>query len=209
MKVRARRRLSTVAFVLALALSSTNAQAQTVSIDFETLPDGSIPYGSVADSYSAWGITFFQEGIGPQCPGFVKGVYGSEDFFAFCYVTTYPPGFNIILEFSSPVNFVAADVMSAPGRFVTLKAFSYDGQQLATAQSSDSQDFWKGGIEVTSDEGISRAEFWPSHTNSGVGIDDLEYGWTPIVGIPTLGTWGLLFFSVLLCTAAAVLLRCS
>lgn len=175
-----------------------------VTIDFETLPDGSILSGGpIANRYVGYGVTFHEDGYGNRMPALAAKASG--DHYAQSNVTTYPPGFNIVAEFSVPVTLVAADVKTAVGVTVTMKAFAQDGTLLATSESADSADFWKGRIEVSTDRAISRVEFWPSVIQAGVGIDNLLIGRAQ--EIPALDTIGLLLLAVSLAAAGTFLPR--
>jgi hypothetical protein len=183
-----------------LTIDSGAAPQVGAFIDFETLPGGSpVPEGEVGSWYLSRNVRFHELGYGYRQPGFQNGD-GSDGNFAQSNVTTYPSGFNIVAEYSVPVGYVAADVMTAPaaGFAVTMTAFDAGGQLVATVESASPADWWKGRLTLQSPGGIARVEWFPSLPQATVGIDNLEYGPLPSVEVPTLDAPGGAVLALLL-----------
>ena len=153
------------------------SRAQSVFIDFETLPDGSptTPGEFIGDAYAEWGIIFGAEGV-DDMPDFWIG-YNSEGVFAWSHHCTYPPGFNIIADFTVSTYTITTDVMSAVGYTVTMIAKDADGNTIGSIESDPiPPGFWGGPLSLTTDVPIASVEWWPSAQNASVGVDNLSYG---------------------------------
>lgn len=88
--------------------------------------------------------------------------------------------FNIVAEFSSPLDFVSADVLSAVGRSVTMTAKDAFGAVLGSTTSASggtSTDPLKGNVALSGIGTISTVEFEavPDPAVAGVGIDNLIF----------------------------------
>jgi hypothetical protein len=147
-----------------------------VTIDFETLPSGNpSPVGDpIADSYASWGVTFWSDGslIDPR----FKTGYNGQGVFCWVGRTSYPPGFNIMADFSVNVLTVSADVMTAAGYTVTMVAKDANGVVIDSVESGPAPpEFWVGTLTVTTNTPIASVEWWPSAQNASVGIDNLSF----------------------------------
>jgi hypothetical protein len=153
------------------------ALATPVFIDFEALPDGSFPteFDPVAESYADWGVSFWEIDLGPGQPTFRSG-YGGDGLWAGAFQCGgYPPGFNIVADFTVPVYMVSADVSSAYDVTVTMEAKDAAGMVIGSVTSGGGPSFWKGTLSLETDTPIASLEWWPSLMQSGVGVDNLFY----------------------------------
>ncbi len=191
-----------------LVLLSSTVIANEIHIDFN---NGS---GSLRNQYERYGIIFDSEGIGDRMPTHSTG-YESSTPYARCSVTTYPPGFNIVAHFTVDVEGVSADVQTAYGRYVTMRAFNEAGDLIEEKESPAVPDgFWKGRLSIESEEPIARVEWWPSLDNASVGIDDLVIITDHIVvgppngstTVPTLSMTGIMSL-VMTMMAIAIYMR--
>ncbi len=188
---------------------TSEIQPQTNAfIDFESLPDGSPdPHGPVGSWYLSQNARFYELGYGYRQPRFRAGD-DSDGIFAGSTSTTHPPGFNVVVEFKIPVDFVAADVMTAADHTVTMSAFDVSDQLLDTVESASSAELWKGRLALESPVGIARVEWFPSNPQATVGIDNLEYGQTStVVDVPALDEKGNAALVLLLLAAGWAVLR--
>ncbi|UCG71581.1 MAG: hypothetical protein JSV45_09950 [Chromatiales bacterium] len=112
-----------------------------VTLDFETLPDGSLPaaFAAVADDYATECLHFASAAgdttRGPEYRRLATGntvVWDNERRF------NPPPEtpFHITVNFDTPVTRVGADVFAEPGASVLMTAIGADGAVLGTAKSA-------------------------------------------------------------------------
>ena len=161
---------------LVITIFAATVCAAGVTIDFETLPNGNpVPVGeSIADSYAPWGVTFWSDGS-TIMPAFTTG-YNAQGVFAWCSRTTYPPGFNIMADFSVNVLTVSADAMTSRGNTVTMVVKDANGAVLDSVESGPAPSgFWVGTLTLTTSTPIASVEWWPSVQNASVGIDNLSF----------------------------------
>ena len=146
---------------------------EDVLIDFDHFPDGSESTGrrNLALDYAVWGVRF--RSIADHNPPGVREVEGN--LYAHDSSCTYPTGFNIVADFDMPVYGVSAEVSAAAGRTVTMIAKDADGATIGSVESDPMPAPFTlvGPLELTTDAPIAWVEWWPSETNSGIGIDNL------------------------------------
>ncbi len=160
-------------FLMAVGLLASSANAGV--IDFEHLPSGASPtVGSlVADSYAEWGVTFRSVGVSDM-PCFSDS-YSSDGLAAHTLSCVYPPGFNIVADFSIPVNSIRVDLAGPVGWHVTMIAKDSTGAVIASVVSDPTQDFWVRGVSLSTTTPIASVEWWPQASPGIVGIDNLFF----------------------------------
>ena len=148
-------------------------------VDFDHFPGTDIQLGSV-EGLSPYGL-HFRTIAGSSPPSL--GIWEGNQFLSHG-TCTYPTGFNIVADFDMPVYGLTAGIDSCVGCEVTVIARAADGTELdrATATSAPSTAYFNfaGSVSVQSTQPIASAEWWPSHTNAGVSVDNLYLFGSPV-----------------------------
>jgi hypothetical protein len=156
--------------------------AETVTLDFNTLPDGTptdeLPFPfEVADIYVSQGVTFRSRvGLGPHFSNSTSPL----SFNSIVIVDQIRVGdatFNIIADFDEPVSDVSVDVLTAPGRSVTMSALDENGIVLQTVESPVTVVYPSSFNLSISAEGIHSVvwEAAPDPDVASVAIDNLAF----------------------------------
>lgn len=157
------------------ALQPVLAAPGTTIIDFETLPGGgSVPLNdTIGTNYSSLGVSFRSIGAAGW-PKFSR--FQVPSTYAFVGSTTYPPGHNLIADFSVLVYEVSANVTSAAGVEVTMEARDSGGAVIASTTSAPAPAPYNFSrrVYLATQTPIASVEWWPSVPQSGIGIDNLS-----------------------------------
>ncbi len=151
---------------------------EDVFIDFETLPDGSVPQTSgtsPAVHFQPWGVKFGRVSSAWSSYVRVRDRNGNH------LLEGSGDSSNILAEFRMPVYAVSAEVMTSAGETVTMIARDAAGNELASVTSSAApgDEVLFGPLQVSSLTPIASVEWWPSVEDSSVSIDNLHVSVNP------------------------------
>jgi len=164
-----------------LSMASMEPTTETVTIDFDSLPDGSptVAGTTIGDSYAEWGVHF--SGVSDIV------VFGDADPVIHVYSRyakatqcTYPPGFNIVADFDVPVYGISVYVRSAKGETITMTAKDDTGTVIGSVVSAPMPAAYTliGPLVLNTSVPIATVEWWPSNDHAMVALDDLTFDFT-------------------------------
>lgn len=158
-----------------------------LTIDFESLPDGSIPYvvsdnstdipggfgEPILDAYAVYGVYFSADGV-PDQPIFSNFVHG-DNWYAGSFHKDLGGYYNIIIQFDDPVYGIKTNYSVANGTGLIMTARDADGDIVDQigGHSSGPYDF-SNTLTLNTCVGVSSIQFIPTRIESGVEIDNLQ-----------------------------------
>jgi hypothetical protein len=180
--------------LLVVGMLPRGAAATIVDLNFDTLPNGSMPTNlqPVGSTYAAMGVVFGSlDGPGAPPPVFYPDDGFETEFSVAGYAHAGPGshGFHIRASFTDPVTTVSAETTMAAG-FAVMTAYDALGTQLGTIAAPLS------GIHILSLSGIGEIAsiVWTGTDPfyARIKIDDLSYTIVPEPGTAALLGLGLL-----------------
>ena len=187
-----------IILILSVCISPLGLAAVIITIDFETLPDGT-PTNTligtpVSNSYASLGLVIRSiEDDDPTGPTFVGQTFQGPIPKVSVYDNNrvFPPpspgsSFNIVAEFLFPVTSVSADVFTAKTSVILMTAKDEQGNILASITSPDVPDsFFKGNLLIEGVGEISRVEWVSSAPHAAIPlIDNLTYSFSESILVP-------------------------
>ncbi len=173
-------------FVVVAVLLGAPPPARAVTIDFQTLPDGTptSEFLNVETAYASLGVVFVADDPSDPSSGVIRSTVAPTFFLTdFNRAIGGSDIFNLIAVFSVPVTFISVNGWAAANRAMTMTAFDATGAVLgSTTQGAASTN--KGILSLSGIGTIASVRWVTSDpTLSTPGIDDLIFIPEPSVSL--------------------------